>query len=497
MLLSELIKEIEVKEVRGPTNLKVRQITYDASQAGPDSCFVAIKGINNDGHAFAKRAAQAGAAVVVSEQPVSLDAGVTNVLVKDSKQALGILSSRMYFNPSKQMKVVGITGTNGKTTTSYLIESIFKAAGLNPGVIGTVEYRYNDIVLPAPHTTPQSLDLHRLLAKMRDNGCDSCAMEVSSHGLSQQRVVGISFDAAVFTNLSPEHLDYHYSMADYFEAKAILFERLLSEGGKPKAHAIINVDDPYGRDLMTRCEVPTCSFGMEQTADVMGEGFTFDAFGIRMNVTTRSGSFPCKTKLCGRFNAQNILAAVAASLSMGIDLESMRRGIESVSYVPGRFEPVPNQRGVLAIVDYSHTPDALEKALAHAKELISDSSGRLIAVFGCGGDRDRAKRPLMGEVAGRIADIAIVTSDNPRTEDPDAIIQEILPGMSEVMKPFSNGMGYEVICDRRKAIAHAVSLARQGDVIVVAGKGHENYQIFGTEKIHFDDREVLAELLIT
>ncbi|MFH1830276.1 MAG: UDP-N-acetylmuramoyl-L-alanyl-D-glutamate--2,6-diaminopimelate ligase [Pseudomonadota bacterium] len=495
MLLSDLIKEIEVKELHGPSKIDVRSLAYDASQAGPGSCFVAIKGTRSDGHDFALHAVHAGATVVVSEKPILLKDGVTNVLVEDSRRALGIMSSHMFCDPSRDMKLVGVTGTNGKTTTTYLIESIFKAAGLNPGVIGTVEYRYNSTVLPAPHTTPQSLDLHKLLAQMQSAGCDSCAMEVSSHALSQQRVAGTSFDAAVFTNLTPEHLDYHDDMDHYFEAKAILFEKLLSEGGKSEACAIINIDDPYGRDLMKRCKVPIYSFGMERTADVTCQDLTFDTSGICMNVATPAGSFPCRTKLCGRFNAQNVLAAVAASLSMGFDLESIKNGVERVNVVPGRFEPVSNKKGVLALVDYSHTPDALEKALTHAKELLENSSGRLIAVFGCGGDRDRKKRPLMGKVAATTADIVIVTSDNPRTEDPESIIHEILPGIIKNMKPLLDRKGYEIIIDRREAIAYAASIAQEGDVLVVAGKGHEDYQILGTKKVHFDDREVLSELL--
>nr|HPM42094.1 UDP-N-acetylmuramoyl-L-alanyl-D-glutamate--2,6-diaminopimelate ligase [bacterium] len=334
--------------------------------------------------------------------------------------------------------------------------------------------------------------LQKLLSRMREKGADSCAMEVSSHALAQERVAGCHFDAAIFTNLTPEHLDYHSDMESYFEAKALLFEELLANSGKENAFAAINVDDPYGRDLKKRCPVPVCTYGLSSSADVRASDLSFDASGLSMRVTARSGSFACRSALCGKFNALNILGAATAAEGMGIGLSAIEEAVSGVEVVPGRFESVANSKGILTLVDYAHTPDALENALSNAREL---TRGRLIAVFGCGGDRDRAKRPMMGRAAGSLADVAIVTSDNPRTEEPSAIIGEILPGVREVSSPFDGERGYEVVEDRREAIGRAVEIAREGDVVVVAGKGHEDYQIVGTVKRKFDDREVLKEFL--
>jgi UDP-N-acetylmuramoyl-L-alanyl-D-glutamate--2,6-diaminopimelate ligase len=471
----------------------VSDIVYRAQDARAGSCFVALKGVHNDGHAFVREAMRLGAAVVVSQMPMDIGGDATNVVVRNSRVVLGRMAARLYGDPSAAMTLIGVTGTNGKTTTTYVIESILRCAGMKPGVIGTVEYRYNDRTLPAPHTTPQSLDLQRLLANMREDGCDSCAMEVSSHALDQDRVAGVRYDVGVFTNLTPEHLDYHDGMDAYFNAKALLFERVLKEGGKRGATAVINIDDPYGAMLLARSAVPVMSFALDAAADVKGSEVVAGADGLALRIATPRGSIVVSSKLRGGFNAQNILAAAAAACAAGISLESIRTGIEALERVPGRFEAVDNERGVLALVDYSHKPDALTKALAFARALAKGS--KLIAVFGCGGDRDRQKRPLMGRAAGTVADIVIVTSDNPRTESPESIIEEILPGVVDCMSPFEGDGGYEVIVDRRNAIARAVSLARAGDVIVVAGKGHEDYQILGTEKIHFDDREVLADML--
>lgn len=491
MILSELIDGIGAKEIAGPSDVEVSDISYSTDGVCPGSLFVAMRGTRTDGHDFAKEAVSRGASAVVSETRLDLGGDATNVVVPDSRIALGIMAARACGDPTSKMKLFGVTGTNGKTTTTYLIESILRSAGFNPGVIGTVEYRFGGVSLPAPHTTPLALDLQRLLARMRDEGCDSCAIEVSSHALDQERVVGSRFDVGIFTNLTPEHLDYHDDMDDYFRAKAILFERLLRDGGKEGASAVINADDPYGRNLVERARVPVMTFGTESSADVRGLDIRSDIGGIWMRVETPKGSVEIASKLRGGFNAQNILAAMAGAVSAGIDLNSVKAGVEALACVPGRFEAVENERGVLALVDYSHTPDALAKALEHATEL--KGCGRLIAVFGCGGDRDRQKRPFMGAAAARIADIAIVTSDNPRTEDPGSIIEQILPGVRAHMEEASGGDGYEVIADRRSAISRAVEISMPGDVIVVAGKGHEDYQILGKERIHFDDREELAK----
>lgn len=492
MRLNDLLKDVSGCEIRGDANVRVRDLAYDARAVVPGSCFVAMKGTRADGHDFAADAAGRGATAVVAERPLDLPAGVTVALVKDARRALALMSSAFFGNPSGALALVGVTGTNGKTTSTYLIEAMLAAAGRRPGVIGTVEYRFCGRAEPAPHTTPESYELQKLLSRMREAGVNACAMEVSSHALSQERVSGCHFDAALFTNLTPEHLDYHSDMESYFEAKALLFEELLLTSGKEGAFAAINVDDPYGRDLAKRCPVPVISYGLSLSAEVRGTDLLFDASGLSMKIEAPGLSMPCRSSLCGRFNALNILGAVSVARGLGVGAQEMMEAVRSVAVVPGRFESVENERGVLALVDYAHTPDALENVLAHAREL---SGGRVIAVFGCGGDRDRAKRPLMGRAVGRLADVAIVTSDNPRTENPLSIIEEILPGVVEAAEPLSKDRGYEVIPDRREAIRRAVELSREGDVVVVAGKGHEDYQIVGAEKRRFDDREVLKEFL--
>lgn len=495
MKLKELLQDVKVIDLRGDTDIEISSLAYDTGFVAQGACFFAIKGTKKDGIEFAKDAVARGAKAVVSERPANLSSETVNVIVKDSRYALGKMAARMYGNPSHSMTLVGVTGTNGKTTTTYLLESIFTAAGKKNGVIGTVEYRFAKERIVAPHTTPQSLDLQSLLAQMKKAGCVACAMEVSSHALSQGRVTGCSFDVGVFTNLTPEHLDYHNGMEDYFSAKAILFEKLLKDGGKPSACAVINADDKYGMELKKRCPVPVMLYGLKNKAEVTASDLKCEASGLQMKVDTPKGSFACRSSLCGNFNAQNILAATAAAISLNIPLEKISEGILRVKSVPGRFEAVKNSRGILALVDYAHTPDALRNTLMHAKELVNGGGGRLITVFGCGGDRDRKKRPVMGSAAALLADIVIVTSDNPRSEKPEEIIAEILPGIAGHAKKFNGKTGYEVIASRRDAIARAVSLAQSGDVLVVAGKGHENYQIIGDKRTHFDDREVLEEYL--
>lgn len=492
MKLSHLIAEIEGAHISGRTDVDVRDLVFHAGKVQAGDCFVAMRGAKADGHEYIGQAVERGAVAIVAARPVELPPRVTGIVVPDTRRALAMLSVAFFGDPSSSMALVGVTGTNGKTTITYLLEAMCARAGMETGVIGTVAYRYGGQVQPALHTTPESYDLQRLLARMRDGGVRACALEVSSHALVQERVTGCHFDAAIFTNLTPEHLDYHADMEGYFEAKALLFERLLATAGKAGACAVINADDAYGQALIRRCPVPVVRYGLQAHAEVRGEGLVCDADGLRMDIQTPNGNVPCRSHLCGRFNALNILGSVAAAIHLGIPPEALAAAIEGLQGVPGRFESIANDRGVLALVDYAHTPDALDNVLAHAREL---ARGKVIAVFGCGGDRDRAKRPLMGRVVGRLADVAVVTSDNPRTEDPEAIIAEILPGLRDVAVPYRHGRGYEVMPDRRAAIARAVAVACAGDVIVVAGKGHEDYQIVGTIRQHFDDREELRKAL--
>lgn len=495
MKLSELINGMDGCAVTGSTDVEVCNLAYSVSEVKGGSCFVAIRGSTADGHDFASEVVSRGAVAVVSQRTVDLPPAVTNVVVPSSRRAMALMSAKFFGDPTGQMRLIGVTGTNGKTTTTYLLESMLSAAGRNPGVIGTVSYRYASKEEAARHTTPESVDLQRLLSRMLHAGVDSCAMEVSSHALVQDRVAACRFDCAVFTNLTPEHLDYHGQMEAYFAAKSRLFEEHILAGGKPDAFAVINGDDPHGRKIAGRCQVPKLIYGFGTRADVRGTDLNFDSQGLTMKIATPDGAISVRSRLCGRFNAQNILAATAVAWRWGIPLDVVGRAVESVTCVPGRFEAVANDREIMALVDYAHTPDALENVLAHARELKGGPNNRLIVVFGCGGDRDRAKRPLMGKAAGRLADVVIVTSDNPRSEKPGSIINEILSGVREVAGQLRGGMGYEVIENRREAVDRAVKLAWPGDVIVVAGKGHEDYQIIGSKKLHFDDREVLVQCL--
>lgn len=486
MKLKELIKDLEVVTVKGDLEKDVTDIAYHTSSVGRGVLFVAIKGNVVDGNKFIDEAIAKGACAVVTERHLNSDA--TIIVAKDTRAALARISSRFFGEPSGKLKLIGVTGTNGKTTITYLLESIFKEAGLNPGVIGTVEHRFSNRRLKSVNTTPESYDLQKLLSEMTNAGVNVCAMEVSSHALTLERVVGCHFDGAIFTNLSPEHLDFHNDMESYFESKVRLFRERLEESEKKDVFAAINADDPYGKRLARDVDHHLWRYSLNGEGEVTAKDVSCDAEGICMSIVTPVGEFKCSSKLLGKYNAHNILAAVSGCLGLGLPLEKIKRGIENVASVPGRLERVENNRGVLALVDYAHTPDALEKVLINSKILSKKSGGRLIVVFGCGGNRDRAKRPLMGEVAARIADIAIVTSDNPRNEDPNAIISEIISGIK--------AGSHEVISDREAAIVRASQVARRGDVLLVAGKGHEDYQIIGEKRRHFDDREVLQECLI-
>jgi UDP-N-acetylmuramoyl-L-alanyl-D-glutamate--2,6-diaminopimelate ligase len=487
MKFSELIQGIEGSTLYGSSSCDVTGISYRSSDVQGGHCFVALRGLSKDGHDYIEDAVRRGAVCVVSERRAAEDGISANLVVKNSRYAMAKMASRFYHEPSSEMKLVGITGTNGKTTTSYMLESIFSECGMSPGVIGTIEYRFGGVREKASHTTPESVDLQRLFRRMRDLRVDACAMEVSSHALSQGRVLGCDFDVAVFTNLTPEHQDYHDGMEDYFEAKAALFEDVLESSRKENKAAVINVDDPYGVRLKKRCKAKIIDYGFSSHASVRGEDLKFGKGGFYMKVSSPASTFDIRSRLCGRFNAMNALAASSSALAIGIAPSVIARAIEKVERVPGRFELVENGAGIIAIVDYAHTPDALKNVLSHARELTRTSGGRLVVVFGCGGDRDRKKRPEMGRVAADLSDVAIVTSDNPRTERPESIIDEIVAGMK--------GRKYDVIANRKDAIAMAVEIAEEGDVIVVAGKGHEDYQIVGKERIHFDDRETLGEAL--
>jgi UDP-N-acetylmuramoyl-L-alanyl-D-glutamate--2,6-diaminopimelate ligase len=469
--LADLVGSLSRFEARGDVSIQVLDVAYRSQEVIAGSLFFCVPGSRLDGHDFAAEAVRRGAVALVEERWLPLDA--TQVRVPSVRTAMGPMSAAFFGRPGERMTMVGVTGTNGKTTTTYLLESVFRAAGWVPGVIGTTGLRIDGESISFPRTTPEAADLHRLLATMVDRGIDAVAMEVSSHGLHQHRVDGVRFDCSIFTNLSQDHLDYHPSMKEYFAAKARLFTLALSD------RAVINVDDPAGRRLL-RPDLPTLTFGLDPSANVRA----VDVHASRSGIRFRVGDVEVASPLRGAFNVQNCLAALAAARSLGISDDVAVQGIARVDGVPGRVETVEQGQDFLVVVDYAHTPDGIENVLLAGRPL---ADGALIVVFGCGGDRDRAKRPLMGKVATTLADLTVITSDNPRSEEPLAIIDEIEVGARE------GGSEYIVEPDRRAAIRLAVSKARTGDVVVIAGKGHETGQEFADRTIPFDDRVVAAE----
>ena len=464
----------------------VSGVAYDSRRVERGNVFVALRGQHADGSAFARQAIERGAAAVVSEQPATDDVRVPWAIVSDARLALAILATTFYRDPSGEMQVIGITGTNGKTTTAYLIASIFEAARIRCGILGTVAYRIGADTRDATRTTPEAPDVQALLREMVDRGCGACAMEVSSHALSLRRVDGMRFAAAVFTNLTRDHLDFHADMDDYFRAKRRLFEMLPAD-----APSLLNVDDPRGPALLDVVGRPV-TYAIGRQADVMPGPLSFSLQGLAFDVRTTRGTIRVESKLVGRPNVYNILAAIATATALDLPFDAIERGVQTLEGVPGRFQVVSGANDeITAVVDYAHTDDALRNLLETARPL---AQGRLITVFGCGGDRDRTKRPLMGAVAGRLSDLIIVTSDNPRSEDPERIIDEVRRGITPDTRRDSAQRVLTVV-DRRAAIAKAVELAKPGDLVLVAGKGHEKYQVIGDRTLPFDDVAVAREAL--
>jgi UDP-N-acetylmuramoyl-L-alanyl-D-glutamate--2,6-diaminopimelate ligase len=463
-------------EVIGDPSVTVAEAAYDSRHVAPGALFFCVPGAHADGHDFAVEAAASGAAALVVER--RLETPVPQLLVPSVRRAMGPMSAAVFGHPSDRLRIVGVTGTNGKTTTTYLLEAVTTGVGLAAGVIGTTGARVRGRPVALARTTPEAPDLHRLLASMRDAGVDVVAIEISSHALAQHRVDGIRARIALFTNLSQDHLDYHASMDAYFEAKARLFTPAMTE------RAAVNADDPFGRRLLVAPEVPTTTFAIDTEADLRATGVEVDPRGISFRV---DGTL-VRSALRGRFNVWNCLGAIAAADALGIARADAARALGSLTGVPGRMETIEEGQDFLVVVDYAHTPDSILGVLRGARPL---AAGRLIVVFGCGGDRDRAKRPLMGEAATSAADLTFVTSDNPRHEDPLAIIGEIVPGAE------AGGGAYVVEPDRRAAIGQAIREATSGDVIVIAGKGHETVQEIGDERVAFDDREIARAALRT
>lgn len=481
MRLSELTQASGFgRLVRG--DAQILDLTHDSRTVTPGAVLVCIPGGRFDGHTFAPAAVAAGAAGLIVERELELD--VPQLVVPSVRAAIGPLADEFFGKPSASMMVLGVTGTNGKTTTTYLAESVFREFGLMPGVLGTIETRIGDLHEPVRHTTPEATDLQRTLARMSSAGVRAVAMEVSSHGLDQGRVDGTRFAASIFTNLTQDHLDYHETMEDYFEAKALLFDV------KRSALAVINIDDPYGARLAdrTRGTMPTITTGFDPAADVRVESAELRARGSSIRVRVGGRTVKMELPLPARYNISNALGVVGAAHGLEWDIEAVAAGMARLPGVPGRMESVEAGQAFTVLVDYAHTPNSLESVLLAARETVPEG-GSLIVVFGCGGDRDRTKRPLMGAAAALAADRCIITSDNPRSEAPHAIIEEIAEGARATGRPF------EQIVDRREAIAAAISGAGPLDVLVIAGKGHETGQTFADHTIDFDDRSVAREIL--
>ena len=469
-------------------------VVYDSRRATPGAVFVGLRGQKDDGARFAPQAVARGAVLVVAETPAPDAYQGAWVVVPDARLALAVLADRFHQHPSGALRVVGITGTNGKTTTAYLLRSILEAAGERCGLLGTVVYSVGREDREATRTTPESPDVQHMLHEMVDNGCAAAVMEVSSHALALKRVDGVQFAAGVFSNLTRDHLDFHGDMETYFASKRRLFE-MLPDG----APAVVNVDDPKGQLLAASVRRPV-TYGMHTSADVTPEPFDYALTGLRFTARTPRGDLRVKSTLVGQPNVYNLLAAIATADALAVPHEAIESGIEQLPGVPGRFEVV-SQPGddIGVVVDYAHTDDALKNLLETARAL---STGRLITVFGCGGDRDRTKRPLMGAVGGKLSDVLIVTSDNPRTEDPAAIIDEVLRGIpggadraARGSRPGPRGPEVLAIVDRRDAMTKAIDIARPGDLVIVAGKGHEKTQVVGDRELPFDDVAVSREAL--
>ena len=474
MKLYELLRDVDCGLLR--ENLTISSVTCDSRKVEKGSLFICISGEHFDGHDHAQESLEKGAAAVVCERDLGLDC---QIITPNTRMAYGIICANWFGNPANSLKLIGVTGTNGKTTVTSLIKNVLTACGLKTGLIGTIQNEIGEEILPTDKTTPDAYDLQALFRKMADAGCEYTVMEVSSHALDQCRIGNIHFDVAVFTNLTQDHLDYHKTMEHYFAAKRRLFD--ITEVG------VINIDDDYGRELSLSagCSVVTCSLN-NPNADFYATNIECVSDGVSFHFSCNNIMSRIHFAMPGLYSVQNALAAAAVCREVGISIEKIAETLNNCTGVKGRSEIIPTGRDFTVICDYAHTPDGLLNILPSMKQF---AKGRLITLFGCGGDRDKRKRPLMGEAAAQHSDFVIITSDNPRTEEPMAIIEDIIPGVEKFQTPY-------IVCpNRREAIAYAINHAQPGDVIVLAGKGHEDYQVIGTEKIHMDEREIVAEAL--
>ena len=477
MKLVEILEGVDYEVIKGTIDIEIKKLQNDNRQVHKGDLFLCVEGFAVDGHSFMKDAYKSGASAIICSKDIKDLPDCTIIKVKDSRKALAVCSSNFYGNPGNKLKLIGITGTNGKTTSTFMIKSILEEAGYKVGVIGTIANYIGSKKLPAHRTTPESIELHKLFSDMVEEKVDYCVMEVSSHSLSLDRVYGLKFNEGIFTNLTQDHLDFHKTFENYYEAKLTLF--------KNSNNTIINLDDIYGKKVYEDISGNKVTYSTLENSDVMANNINMHARGIEFDLNTEGSVIRIDMGMPGMYNVYNALGCAAACLNEGISLEKIKKGLENVS-VPGRCEIVTKDYnlGYEIIVDYAHTPDGLDNILKTAREF---TEGKLISVFGCGGDRDKTKRPIMGRIGTELSDIAIITSDNPRTEEPLNIIGDVVKGIEKE--------NYVVVENRREAIKKAMELAGAGDVIVIAGKGHEDYQILKDKTIHFDEREVIAEII--
>jgi UDP-N-acetylmuramyl-tripeptide synthetase len=489
--LPDLLALITSSEVKGNQAITIEQIAYDSRKVGPNSLFICLKGSTVDGHDFAGTAVTKGAVAVLAEREVNVPPDVTVIITPNVRLAMQTIVPYFFDYPSRGMRMIGITGTNGKTTTTYLIRSILREAGYRVGLIGTIQTMIGEQVLPVKNTTPDVLDLQETLRKMADANMDYVVMEVSSHALALGRVAGCEFDVGVFSNLTQDHLDFHKTFENYIQAKAKLFD-MLSQSGQAKQGktAVVNLDAVAADIMLKHADCATITYAIEkQDADIKASQIDISSKGAKFVISGKFGEQGLNLKITGDFNVYNAMAAIGAAMAEKVPLATIVRAIENAKSEPGRFEIVDAGQPFSVIVDYAHTPDGLENVLKTARQF---ARRRVIVVFGCGGDRDKTKRPIMGRLAAQYAEVIIATSDNPRSEEPSVILSEIEVGIREAIRPKAH---YEVIVDRREAIANALRAAQPEDVVVIAGKGHETYQVLKDKVIDFDDREVVREII--
>ncbi len=490
MKLQKLISDFgSFTTISGRKDIEINGIASDSNNVKSGFAFISIKGLKADGHNFINDAISRGAAAIIVEKDVEVLEDITIIRVSDTKKILPVIADTFYNYPSNRMNIIGVTGTNGKTTTTYFIDQILRKAGRKTGIIGTINYQIGDRIIPAVNTTPGPIQLRALLNQMLEANIEYAIMEVSSHAIAQRRIAGIEFDTCIFTNLTPEHLDYHETLEKYRDTKLRLFEQMGKNSKKNTAKkAVINIDDPASRRFIDVCHVDIITYGLNTNAFVYATDIRSTLNGSRFKLRIGSESIEVKINLAGKYNIYNALAATSAALAANLSLNEIKSGLESLKSVPGRFEKITTDAGFYIIVDYAHTPDGMKQVLSTARDL---TPNRIITVFGCGGDRDRLKRPQMGRISSELSDYTIITSDNPRTEDPMKIIEEIIQGIK--------GTGrhdVEIIPDRKSAIKRAIELAKKNDLVIILGKGHETYQVLKDTVVPFDDREVVKEILL-